>query len=237
MTNQFYSSEETERSRAVLDEVVATVPDAVLIGGWGSWVRTKGPMSHDIDLIVNRQDLARLQATVDDFSASDHLGGTRWRGTWRSIHLGLYVPYQSRLGANLQLRAETLQVLSETVDGYHVLTTPAHTATKIAALLDRPDSLPGRKDRQEILALLQDPATSSTPSVMALASARSPSQVETLVHQAFAFLVEEPDLGQRDRARLRQIEASWQKGLAETIEKGLVRDRSHTPDRGFGPEL
>lgn len=45
---RFYSSEQTERSRAVLDEVTATVPEAVLIGGWGSWVRTKGPTSHDM---------------------------------------------------------------------------------------------------------------------------------------------------------------------------------------------
>lgn len=30
----------------------------------------------------------------------------------------------------------------------------------IAALLDRPDSLPGRKDRYEILRLLDDPAAS-----------------------------------------------------------------------------
>lgn len=61
MKNPFYSSEETERSQAVLGEVVATLTDAILIGGWGTWVRTKGPMSHDIDLIVSHQDMARCR--------------------------------------------------------------------------------------------------------------------------------------------------------------------------------
>ena len=38
MTNHFYSSEQTDLSRAVLGEVVAVVPAAILMGGWGSWV-------------------------------------------------------------------------------------------------------------------------------------------------------------------------------------------------------
>lgn len=234
VTNPFYSSDETERSRPVLGEVVATLPDAILIGGWGTWVRTKGPMSHDIDLIVSHQDLARVQGLAEDVSSSHHIGGTKWRGTWRSIHLDLYVPYQSRLGANLQLRAETLQALSETVDGYRVLTVPAHMATKIAALLDRPDSLPGRKDRQEIMALLNDPAAIETPNVIALSSARNPTDIQALVKQAFAFLLDARELNQRDRSRLRQVEVSWQQALAATIERGLVRDNGPAQDRTPG---
>jgi hypothetical protein len=234
VTNPFYSSDETERSRAVLGEVVAALPDVILIGGWGTWVRTKGPMSHDIDLIVSHHDLGRLQGLAEDVSASHHIGGTKWRGTWRSIHLDLYVPYQSRLGANLQLRAETLQALSETVDGYRVLTVPAHLATKIAALLDRPDSLPGRKDRHEILALLNDPASGETPSVIGLCSARSATDIQALVKQAFAFLIEAQELNQRDRSRLRQVEVSWQQALAAAIERGLVRENGPGRDRAPG---
>ena len=104
-------------------------------------------MSHDVDLIVTRGELGILERMVDDLSESHHLAGTKWRATWRSIHLDLYAPFQSRLGANLQLRVELLTSHAETVNGYRVLTSAAHTATKIAALLDRPDSLPGRKDR------------------------------------------------------------------------------------------
>lgn len=235
MTNPFYSSEETERSRAVLNEVLAAVPAAVLIGDWGSWVRTGGPMSHDIDLIVNRQDLRQLETIADDFSESHHLAGTKWRASWRSIHLDLYVPYQSRLGANLQLKVEELLAQVETFNGYRVLSTPAHTATKIAALLDRPDSLPGRKDRHEILQLLEEPTAASTPAVIAQASTRDPTQLSTLIRQLFEFLVGEPTLRQRDRARLRQTESHWQRTLGESLEVSLKpkRDRS----RDIGPDL
>jgi hypothetical protein len=175
-----------------------------------------------------------LGTKAADISASHHLAGTKWRGTWRSIHLDLYVPYQSRLGANLQLKVEQLQAQAEMLKGYRVLSAPAHTATKIAALLDRPDSLPGRKDRHEILQLLGDPTTASAPTVIALASARSASQVGTLLKRAFEFLAGEPRLGPRDRSRLRQVETEWQRNLAGAVERGLIREQGPSPDPGLG---
>jgi hypothetical protein len=104
----FYRPEFTERSRAVLQHVHEAVPDAVLIGGWGTWLRTGGPMSHDIDLIVTRLELAVLAALMDEVSESRHLAGRKWRGSLDSVHLDLYVPHQSRLGQHLQLRTERL---------------------------------------------------------------------------------------------------------------------------------
>ena len=230
MTNQFYSSEQTDLSRAVLGEVLAAVPAAILIGGWGSWVRNGGPMSHDVDLIVTRGELGILERIVDDLSESHHLAGTKWRATWRSIHLDLYAPFQSRLGANLLLRVELLTAHAERANGYRVLTSAAHTATKIAALLDRPDSLPGRKDRHEILKLLEDPSTSRTPSVIAEASARTPAQIDKLVHDAFVFLTGEPELNRPARSRLRQTEAVWRRAVA--VDLGLPEV---SPD--FGPSM
>ena len=176
-------------------------------------------MSHDVDLIVTRGELALLEGIVGDLSESHDLAGTRWRATWRSIHLDLYVPFQSRLGANLQLRVELLTSHAEMVNGYSVLTSAAHTATKIAALLDRPDSLPGRKDRFEILKLLDDPATSQTPSIIAGASARAPAQIDKLVHEAFVFLTGEPELNRQARSRLRQMEGVWRRAVG--VELGL----------------
>jgi len=217
VTNHFYSSEQTDLSRAVLGEVVAAVPAAILIGGWGSWVRTGGPMSHDVDLIVTCGELAILERIVGDLSESHHLAGTKWRATWRSIHLELYVPFQSRLGANLQLRVELLTSHAETANGYRVLTSAAHTATKIAALLDRPDSLPGREDRFEILKLLGDPSTSRTPSIIAAASARTPAQVDKLLRDAFRFLTGEPELNRQARSRLRQMQAVWRRAIGAEL--------------------
>lgn len=231
MTNPFYSSEQTNLSRAVLGEVLDAVPAAILIGGWGSWVRNGGPMSHDVDLIVTRGELAVLEQIVGDLSESHHLAGTKWRASWRSIHLDLYAPYQSRLGANLQLRVEQLTSNAETVNGYRVLTSPAHAATKIAALLDRPDSLPGRKDRYEILKLLEDPATAETASIIAAASARTSAQVDKLVHDAFVFLAGEPELNRQARSRLRLTETVWRRVIAvEPRTSGIAPDSGPSMD-------
>jgi hypothetical protein len=65
---------------------------------------------------------------------------------------------------------------------------PAHIATKMAALLDRPDSLPGRKDRQELLNLLALPGSAGAPGVIKAASARTPAEVAALMQRAFVFL-------------------------------------------------
>ena len=166
-------------------------------------------MSHDIDLIVERTQLAVLEGLVDGLSVSRHLAGTKWRATWRSIHLDLYVPHQSQLGANLQLRTERLAAHHERHGHYRVLTVPAHLAAKLAALLDRPDSLPGRKDRHEILTLLGDPAAAGTPEVVADASARSGEQQRVLIGKAFEFLAADSSLNRAGRDRLRRTSAAW----------------------------
>ena len=214
MTNPFYSSEQAELSKAVLDDLLAALPGAILIGGWGSWARVGGAMSHDVDLIVTRAELAQLGTMVDELSESHHLAGTKWRGTWRGIHIDLYAPYQSRLGANLQLRVEALAPYAEAVEGRRLLSVPAHIATKVAALLDRPDSLPGRKDRQELLNLLALPGSAGAPGVIKAASARTPAEVAALVQRAFVFLSGQPGLGRQDRARLRQLAQHWQLAAA-----------------------
>lgn len=213
MTNPFYSSEQSEQSKAVVDDLLAAVPGAILIGGWGTWARAGGAMSHDVDLIVTRPELTQIGCLVDELSESHHLAGTKWQGTWRDIHLDLYAPHQSRLGANLQLRVEALVGYAEAVEGRRLLSVPAHIATKVAALLDRPDSLPGRKDRQEIHNLIALPGAAGAADVIKAASARTPSQLAALIDQAFIFLAGESSLNRQDRARLRQTARQWQQGI------------------------
>jgi hypothetical protein len=59
-----------------------------------------------------------------------------------------------------------------------VLEPPAHLATKLAALVDRPDSAPGDRDRHEIMALLrQDIDTADAVAVIHEASRRPPGEV------------------------------------------------------------
>jgi hypothetical protein len=230
VTNPFYSSEQAEQSKAVLDDLLAALPGAILIGGWGTWARVGGAMSHDVDLIVTRAELAQLGTMVDELSESHHLAGTNWRGTWRGIHIDLYAPYQSRLGANLQLRVEALAPYAEAVEGRRLLSVPAHVATKVAALLDRPDSLPGRKDRQELLNLLALPGSAGAPGVIKAASARTPAEVAALIQQTFVFLSGQPDLGRHYRARLRQMAQHWRLAAAPAPPSDLTPGTS--ADRG-----
>ena len=65
---------------------------------------------------------------------------------------------------------------------------PARVATKVAALLDRPDSLPGRKDRQELHTLLALPGAGGATAVIKAASQRTPAQVAALIGEAFVFM-------------------------------------------------
>jgi hypothetical protein len=233
VTNPFYSSEQTEQSKAVLDALLGEVPGAILIGGWGTWTRVGGAMSHDVDLIVTRAELAQIGRLVDELSQSHHLAGTKWRGTWRGIHLDLYGPYQSRLGANLQLRVEALVPYAETVEGRRVLSVPAHIATKVAALLDRPDSLPGRKDRHEIHNLLALPGAANAPTVIRSASARTPTQVASLMDQAFVFLGGQAGLTRQDRVRLRQIAKRWQQAVGPSPSNDVSAGPSNHPGIGL----
>lgn len=215
---EFYPPEFTERSRSVLHRVHDTVPGAVLIGGWATWVRTGGAMSHDIDLIVTHPQLATITTLVEEISESRHIAGRKWRGTIEGIHLDLYVPYESRLGQALQLRTELLIDQHEHVKDWVVLTPAAHLATKLAALLDRPDSIPGDKDRQEIIALLAlevDPTEAVR--VVHDSSSRTPDEVDQHLTEAFQYLGD-LTLDQSQRRWLTRLAAEWAAASRKVLE-------------------
>lgn len=231
--NPFYSSDQTSQSRLVLDKVLDANPDAILIGGWATWYRTRGPMSHDIDLIVDYAGLEAIRASAGDFSESHHISGTKWRATIEGIHLDLYVSHRSTLGANLQLAVDALVRYDDLVEGRRLLTVPAHVATKFAALLDRPHSLPGRKDRHELHQLLALPDADQTPAVIEAASKCTTEQRQRLLVKAFDFLTSDPDITRRQREDLRSIAHQWTR---KPIPPHLSTDQvPPTPNRGSGP--
>jgi hypothetical protein len=84
-----------------------------------------------------------------------------------------------------------------------VLDAPAHLATKLAALLDRPDTLPGEKDREEVWLLLrtEEPDPDQIASVLA-ASALQGSTLTAAVDEALGYLRDLP-LSRPERAWLR----------------------------------
>lgn len=200
----FYPKEYTEVSRRVLDQFLRDFPDAILIGGWASWARIGVLQSHDIDAIVGPELLSQVAEKYGTLTVSSHIGGTTWRGEFRRIHLDLYVPFQSRLGNRLRLRVEDLLTHVERVDGWQLLSMAAHLVTKFAALLDRPESEPGEKDRNEIWRLIQLGIAPEAVAEVLRASEAPAIQVLAAVSEVFDFM-EDLELTRQERRRLRSL--------------------------------
>lgn|GEM_PF-6048901 len=153
--DEFYAAAETERSWGIYLEIHASYPDAILIGGWGAWLHNKAARSHDIDLIVDAAALADMKHDLG-LTESNHFGSPKWGGTYDEIHLDVYTTYRSRLGTRLQLPVEHLAEHRLDIDGYPTLIKEALLVAKAAARLDRPDTLPGRKDAEDMTQMLLD---------------------------------------------------------------------------------
>lgn len=198
-------------------------------------------MSHDIDLIVTRPQLEAIGLLVEDMSESHHLAGRKWRATLEGIHLDLYVPYESRLGQHLQLRTEVLLEHIAHVDDWTVLTPSGHLATKLAALVDRPDSLPGEKDRQEIWALLAlDINPNDAVRVVHDASTRTAGEVDQYLKDAFQYMGD-LTLDRSQRQHLRMLGSEWaaaSQKILDTESRGReVEDRRKSGREPPGPSL
>ncbi|MGQ0671208.1 MAG: hypothetical protein ACT4PO_16365 [Actinomycetota bacterium] len=225
---EFYPAEYTDASRRVLDQFLDDFQDAVLIGGWASWARIGVVQSHDIDVIVGPEVLSLIEKRYGPVTASTHMGGKKWRAEFERIHLDLYVPYQSRLGSRLKLRVEALPPHAERVDGWLLLALPAHLATKFAALLDRPDSEPGEKDRMEIWRLLQQDIAPDDVAGVLRASEASGLQVVAAVRDVFTFLAD-LQLDRAERQRLRGLSSA----VVEALERVLAEseEQPSTPSQ------
>lgn len=204
----FYPKEYTDASRRVLDQFLRDFPSAVLIGGWASWARIGVLQSHDIDAIVGPELLSQIENRYGPVTISTHIGGKKWRGGFQRIHLDLYIPYQSRLGSRLRLRVEDLLPYAERVEEWLLLSPSAHLVTKFAALLDRPESEPGEKDRIEIWRLMGKGVVPEEVAEALSASEAPAPQVLEAVRSVFGYL-EDLDLTRRERQRLRGLKTTF----------------------------
>lgn len=213
MSPEFYPPELTQLSERTLGEVLAVVPEAILIGGWASHFRARAPRTHDIDLVLQPHELAILAARWPVTKVT-HLG-TKWRSEVNGIHVDLYIPHQSTLGIRLQLPVSALPPHAVSLDGRRVLDAPAHLATKLAALLDGPDTLPGEKDREEVWLLLRTEAPDPDQLASVLgASALQGSALTAAVDEALGYL-RDLALSRPERAWLRTTSAHLGAAVAE----------------------
>ena len=178
-------------------------------------MRRRSLMSHDIDLIVEPEERDAVFAIADEHSESRHFGAPEWRAELdgrpddaqrrSAIHVDLYVPYQSRLGQRLRLAVEALVPFAETIDEWHVLDVDTHVATKLAALLDRPETFPGQKDREELFGLLDEVDPERLGARLARASQLPTDQLVQSVGDGFDFLEDLSEVGRAERRQLREI--------------------------------
>jgi hypothetical protein len=183
---------------------VREFPDAVLIGGWASYLRARVAKSHDIDIIVDHATLAKLGAKFQ-LSPSRHISGQTFAIEVEGVGVDVYPVYQSKLGRRLQIPVEVLINHTEQIDRTRVLTAEAQFVAKMAALLDRPDTLPGEKDRHEMWELISSSSGldfRAVAGILVQGGWEGRRQTE-LLDQTFDLLGETADLSKQDRAMLR----------------------------------
>lgn len=207
--------------RLVLDYLGKELEPSILIGGWATFARVAGDISRDIDLIIGAPEVReKVRAALDEFSESSRLQGTKWRGEFEGVHVDVYIPHRSELGAKLRLRVEVLAEHTELFgdSGWRLLTIEAHTISKLAALLDRPDSEKGLKDAREILRLLElgvDPAQAAA--ILASATARPVDELPDHIATAFTLLGPRSGANKAQRERIRRWRREWVAATQQAI--------------------
>src|SRR6266571_844074 len=92
MSPERRSRSDDDDVRAVMERFLRDFPDAVLIGGWATYIRTRVAKSHDIDIIVE------------------------------GVGVDVYPVYQSKLGQWLQIFFVILTATTEKLDRTRILT-------------------------------------------------------------------------------------------------------------------
>ena len=216
--------------RALVDRLGHDLEPSILIGGWATFIRVGGEISLDIDLITTPASRHKIEAVMTDVSSSNNHQGKKLRATIDNVHLDIYLPHESQLGAKLRLRVEVLAQYPDSLsfEKWTLLCIEAHIATKMAALLDRHFSEKGQKDAREILALLKlegvDPKIAAE--ILHLASTVTLDTLPELIGTAF------------DHLKIIRLSKDDQKFVALTKKAWVSElEKRRTPAQSVRPEL
>lgn len=208
--------------RLVLDFLGHELEPSILIGGWATFMRVGGDISHDIDLIIGSPEVReKVRSALSELPESNHLQGTKWRGEFEGVHVDVYLPHQSELGGKLRLRVEALAEHTEALGqgGWRLLTLEAHAISKLAALLDRPDTEKGFKDAREILRLLERGVDSGIAcQILAAASNGRAADLPEHVDHAFELLGPRSGANKAQRERIRRWRREWVRAISDQVQ-------------------
>jgi len=220
--------------RAVLDALGYDLDPSILIGGWATNARVGGEISHDIDLIINDQNLRqKLPLRLSEYSENSlHSGGRKARGKADGVHVDAYFPHESKLGSKLLLDVGSLIRFVDPVfkvRGWLTLTLDAHIATKIAALIDRHATEKGKKDARELVALIDSGGDAEKVIEVLVASTGGPKEdIVGYIRTMFDLLPKLAGLNQKERRRYANLAREW-------IEESELQARSHGVEFGRSP--
>ncbi|GGF15486.1 hypothetical protein [Subtercola lobariae] len=215
-------SQERDHIQKILDYLGEALDPSVLIGGWATFEIVGGEISKDIDLIIGSDEVRqKVLDRVEQLSTSDHLQGKKWRGVVEGIHIDIYIPYQSQLGAKLRLKVEVLARHTDPVDrvGWKLLTIEAHTLTKLAAVLDRPETEKGAKDAGELLRLLEKGVDAAAAcAILVEATAVDPDALPEYVDTGFRHIAERSGANKAERRMLDRLRRTWGDEIRAAID-------------------
>ena len=215
--------------RDLIDHLGHDLDPSILIGGWATFELVGGEISKDIDLIIASPEVrAKVQERVRELSISRHLGGEKWRGKIDGIHIDIYLPHLSELGEALRLRVEVLAEYTEPGrhKGWKLLTIEAHTISKMAALLDRPDTEKGEKDAGELIRLLDRGVGAPLACrILAEATAGDRSLIPKYMDRVFRLVAERGGANRERRRELDRMRRVW----VDAAELSIAPERARPP--------
>ena len=120
----------------------------ILIGGWAVFLYTKALKSKDIDVVMEFEELEKMR---NEFVVSKNERLRKYEARKEEIEIDIYVPFYSNPG----IPAEEIKNQTTRIEGFEVPVKEALALLKQKALLERQDSLKGRKDLIDLISLFK----------------------------------------------------------------------------------
>lgn len=122
----------------------------ILIGGWAVFLYTRALKSKDIDLVAEYEELEKLRGEFEVFK-NERL--KKYEARKEEAEIDIYVPFYSNLG----LPAEDLRKFVISLEGFKTVEKEILAILKQKALLERANTVKGRKDLADLVGLFALP--------------------------------------------------------------------------------
>ena len=118
----------------------------ILIGDWAVFLYAQVLKSKDIDLVVEFPELAKLR---NEFGVHKNDRLKKYEAKFEGLDIDIYIPFYSNPG----LPAEDLKKFTISLEGFKVPTKEILAILKQKALIERANTVKGRKDLIDLVSL------------------------------------------------------------------------------------